>query len=335
MQFLRNPEIKKLLALSSVFTLAASLGAAVFEIPTVLYVTAVCMLGILFFLIFTFQRYKDLSELSFQLDQILHGKERTDFVPDKEGELAVLSSEIYKMTIRLQEQSEMLEKEKKYLSDSMADISHQIRTPLTSIRMIVPRLGREELSPRKRREYSLEISRLLSKMEWLVSAMLKIASLESGTVQLKKEPVNIKELTEKALRPLEILLELKGLSLETEIDPDISITGDFLWSMEAVGNIIKNCIEHTPKGGKIRVTACENPLYTQMAISDTGPGFAPEDLPHLFERFYKGKNTGPENIGIGLALSRMIAESQNGTLKAKNLDPNGAEFQIYFYKGAI
>lgn len=335
MQFFRNPEIRKLLAASAVFILAASVGTAFIQIPKTLYVLAVCILGVLLFFLFTFRRYKDLSDLSFQIDQILHENKRTDFVPEKEGELALLSSEIYKMTVRLQEQSEMLEKEKKYLSDSMADISHQIRTPLTSIRLIAPRLGREKMTLQERKVYVLEISRLLSRLEWLVTAMLKIARLESGTVQLKKESVNIKELAERALGPLEILMELRDLSLETEIAPDISVTGDFLWSMEAVGNILKNCIEHTPMGGKIKITANDNPLYTKMVISDTGPGFDPEDLPHLFERFYKGKDTGPENIGIGLALSRMIVESQNGTLKAKNLDPNGAEFQICFYKGAI
>lgn len=335
MHFFRNPEIKKCLMVYGIFTLIAVTGAAVTGTFAGGYVFIVCVSALLLFILFTVKRYKDISRLSYQLDAILHGTKRINFVPDKEGELALLSSEIYKMITRLQEQSELLKTEKNYLSSSIADISHQIKTPLTSIRMIVPRLGRKDLSPEKKSEYVRELGSLLTRIEWLITALLKIAQLESGCADFEQTSVKVTELIQKALAPLEILIEVKGVSLDTSISSDTYFTGDFSWSVEAVGNILKNCLEHTPDKGTLEITASENPLYTEIFICDTGAGIDSKDLSRLFERFYKGKNSGPENVGIGLALSRMIIQRQNGTIQVKNRSPHGAEFHIRFYKGAI
>lgn len=335
MLLLRNPEIRKMLAAYGVFTLAAITAALLFPLHPAVYVMAGCLGALLLFLSYTARRYRDISHLSGQLDRILHGEETTCLVPDEEGELALLSSEIYKMTIRLQEQTELLQKDKDYLSSSIADISHQIRTPLTAVRMIVPRLGREELNSVQRSQYVRDINTLLSRMEWLISSLLKIARLETGTVAFETDGVNVVELVQKALSPLEVMLDVKELDVTVDIDYALAFPGDMLWSVEAVGNILKNCMEHTPAGGSLSVTAEENPLYTGIVISDSGPGIAPEDLPHLFERFYKGTDTGLERAGIGLALSHMIIGRQNGILTAKNSDSRGAEFHIRFYKGAV
>lgn len=335
MHLLRNPEIKNLLALYALFTLFAVSGSFLLSASAAVYVLAVCAVALSLFMGFTTKRYKAISSLSNQVDSILHSRQRTNFAPDKEGELALLSSEIYKMTMRLQEQTELLQKEKSHLSSSIADISHQIRTPLTSIRMLVPRLGRKELQPEQRSEYIREIVSLLTRIEWLIAALLKIAQLESGVVAFEQTPIKVKELIQKSLAPLEILLEIKDIALEITIADNVCFKGDFFWSMEAIGNILKNCLEHIPENGAVKITASENPLYTEIIISDTGSGIAIEDLPHLFERFYKGKNSGPGNMGIGLALSRMIISRQNGTIKAQNSNPYGAEFHIRFYKGAV
>lgn len=335
MEFFRNPEIKKLLSVSFVFTALVVAGAMLFGILAALYVLLICVIAILIFILFTAKRYKDISYLSYQLDKILHGNERTNFTMDREGELALLSSEIYKMTVRLQEQSELLQKDKDYLSSAIADISHQIRTPLTSIHMILPRLRQEELSIEQKGKYVREINRLLTRIEWLITALLKMARLESGTVIFEQASIPVTELIQKAIAPLEILIEVKGLLLELAIAPDACFTGDIPWTVEAIGNILKNCIEHTPDKGTLKVMASENPLYTEIKITDTGPGISPEELPHLFERFYKGNNSNPENAGIGLALSHMIIKRQNGTIKAKNISPHGIEFHIRFFKGAI
>lgn len=335
MLLFRNPEIRKMAAVYAVFTLLAVFGAAFAGGHAAVCVLAVCVATGLLFLVFTARRYRRISELSEKIDQILHGEARTNFVPDEEGELALLTSQIYKMTVRLSEQTEQLQKDKEYLSSSIADISHQIRTPLTSMRMIIPRLNREELSRRQRNDYVREVNGLLSRIEWLITALLKLARLESGAAAMERVPVCLTEVVGKALAPLEIIIEIKALTVELSIPQTAGFTGDLLWSVEAVGNILKNCVEHLPDQGTLKIEASENDLYTELVISDDGPGICKEDLPHLFERFYKGKRSNTENAGIGLALSHMIITRQNGTIRAGNGVPCGAEFHIHFYKGAV
>ena len=137
---------------------------------------------------------------------------------------------------------------------------------------------------------------------------------------------------QKADAPLEIAMELKGITLETEITEESSFSGDMKWTSEAVENIVKNCMEHTPAGGKIIMTGRENAVFSELVITDNGEGIPEEDLPHLFERFYKGKNSSEESVGIGLALAHMIVTKQRGTLKAENRREGGARFTIRFYK---
>lgn len=335
MIFFRNPEVKKQFLLYFLFTVGSSVITALYDPSAGGIVLAVCGVSALLFGVFTQRRYHEISNLSERLDQILHGVKTSTITPDKEGELAVLSSEISKLVVRLQEQTEQLQKDKKYLSDSIADISHQIKTPLTSIRMVLPRLRREELTPQQKSEYVQEINRLLSRMEWLITILLKIARLESGTVQFEKKPIKVSSLIEEVIHPLEIVMEVKEITAHISVDENAQFEGDFLWTVEAVANIMKNCIEHLPKSGTLWISAIENPIYTEIFISDSGDGIASEDLPHLFERFYKGKNAKTENAGIGLALSQMILARQNGIIKVENLSPNGAGFHIRFYKGAV
>lgn len=336
MKVFRNLELKKFVLIYMVFTVLAVLaGTLCFGVPEGVYVFVMSLGAMGMFLVFTAKRYDAIADLTYQLDRILHGEERINFAPDKEGELAVLSHEIYKMTVRLQEQADLLQKEKSYLSSSIADISHQIKTPLTSVRLILSRLRKETISEEHRRLYVQETLSLLSRIEWLIATLLKIVKLESGTIALEQKSIMVKTLVEKAWEPLEILAEIKEISLDMDISPEISFIGDMSWSVEAVGNILKNCMEHTEESGSLKVEAGENPLYTEIVITDTGTGIGEEELPHLFERFYKGKYASAEGVGIGLNLSHMIIRMQNGTIKAGNVHPHGAVFVIRFYKGAV
>lgn len=337
----RNPEIKKHGLIWGVLTVAAVLGAAVFYgLTAAVYVCVVCAMAGFLFWKWTKKRYEAISELSLQLNELLHSPWPLQFVPDEEGELALLSSEIQKLTLRLVEQTEELKKEKAYLKDSLADVSHQIRTPLTSIRMIVPRMGRPNLPENRRAEYVREISRLLNRMEWQVSVLLKIARLESGTVKMENKPVEVWRAVEQAWEPLAIPAELKNIAFKINVKGSPCFQGDLSWTVEAFGNILKNCVEHVQNGGFIEVTAIQNPVYTELCIADNGPGFPEEELPYLFHRFFRGAqeasamNAG-EHAGIGLALAQMIIRSQNGTIRAKKRRECGAEFQIRFYRGKI
>ncbi|MCI9366224.1 MAG: HAMP domain-containing histidine kinase [Clostridia bacterium] len=331
MSFLRNDEIKKQIIIYIILNIIAFLGAMFINIMCSLYVVLFCFIIEIATLYFTKKRYNDISELTYQIDKILHNNDCTNFDVNKEGELAVLNSEIYKMTVRLREQAESLIKEKKYLKDYMADISHQIRTPMTSIKIMLTRLSRQELTDKEQFELTKEINKLLSRMEWLITALLEVAQLESGIVELKKENISIAKVINKALEPLKIQAELKNVVIDLKIEGSANCKVDYYWQVEAISNILKNCIEHSENGGTIEVSSKENPIYTEIVIKDNGNGICEEDLPHLFERFYKGKNRSNESIGIGLYLTKMIINKQNGVVTARNRESKGAEFNIKFY----
>lgn len=174
---------------------------------------------------------------------------------------------------------------------------------------------------------------LISRIDWLITTLLKISRLDAGTVQFKQEQVSLEELLKKSCVTLLIPMELRGQALL--IHADGAFRGDLSWTSEAIGNIVKNCMEHTPEGGRIEIDAAENALFSEIIIKDNGTGISPEDLPHIFERFYKGKDSDGKSFGIGLALSRMIIAGQGGTVKAENRKPVGAMFTIRFYKGTV
>lgn len=334
MSLFRNEEIKKQIIIYVIFNIIVFLGALFINIICSIYIILVCLVIEFISLFFTKKRYNDISELTYKIDKILHNNDYTNFDVNKEGELAVLNSEIYKMTVRLREQTERLENEKNYLKDYLADISHQIRTPMTSINIMISRLSKQDLTFEDRFKIIKEISKLLTRIEWLITALLKVAQLESDTVKLKKEKTNVEEVVNKALEPLKIQAEIKNIKMKLKIEKNTNYKGDYYWSVEAISNIIKNCIEHSENGGIIEIISEINPIYTEIIITDEGKGICKEDLPHLFERFYRGNNSGSESIGIGLYLTKMIISKQNGVITAKNRENKGAEFNIKFFNEA-
>lgn len=332
-KLLKNKEVRTVLLWQILISAAACGVCFTFDFRAGLVAVALALLLMAVYCISTCRRYRKIADLAGDINRILHGDSAIDFDSYSEGELSILHSEIYKMTVRLREQQHTLTKEKAYLADSIADISHQIRTPLTSINLLVERLSASGLSNEDRHQFTNELYELLSRIDWLITTLLKISRLDAGTVEFKQEAVSLKTLVEKSCHPLLIPMELRGQELLIRAEGDFS--GDLSWTCEAVGNIVKNCMEHTPEGGKIEIDASENALYSEIVIRDNGTGIAPEDLPHIFERFYKGKNSDGKSFGIGLALSRMIIAGQGGTVKAENRKPTGAMFSIRFYKGTV
>lgn len=333
MNFFRNPEIIRTLSVYGILSAAAFLAAYIIDRKYCVFVLVLCILFILIYLLSTYRRYRRIFELSADIDKILHGSNHLPLKSYSEGELGVLQSEIYKMTVRLREQQQKLQDDKIYLAESIADISHQIRTPLTSVNLLVSFLSEADLSDAKRRKFSQELYDQLSRIEWLITALLKISRFDAGIVQFNREAADFSELVKQAAAPLLIPLELRAQTLSVETDGAFS--GDIAWTCEALTNIIKNCMEHTPNGGEIKISARENALFSEVIISDNGCGIDKDDLPHIFERFYKGKDSDDKSIGIGLALAKMIITKQNGTIKAENKPDGGAMFTIRFYKGTV
>lgn len=333
MKLFRNPEFKRVFILSCAVSLAASVLAFLWDIRYGLYMSAVCAVFLLVIYISTRQRYKKIASLADDLNKILHGDMAVPIDKYSEGELAILASEIYKMTVRLREQQQSLNDDKVYLADSLADISHQIRTPLTSINLLVNFLSNPELTDERRKAVTGELYELLSRIEWLITALLKISKLDAGTVQFKSEHTPFCELINRSVAPLLVPMELREQTLDVKAEGEFC--GDIAWTGEAIANIVKNCMEHTPNNGKVCISTADNALFSEIVISDNGVGIAAADLPHIFERFYKGANSDKGSFGIGLALSRMIINAQNGTVKAENNPDCGAKFTVRFYKGTV
>ena len=280
-----------------------------------------------------YYRYKKLQKLSSDLDRLLISGTPLPIREYSEGELSILANQIQKMTLRLTESAEAIKSDKVYLADSLADISHQLRTPLTSMTLTTSMLREPNLSDERRMELTGELRRLLTRTDWLVETLLKLSKLDAGTVKLTQQKISVRKLIDRAAAPIAIPMDLRNQRLIIHCKEE-AFTGDPIWTAEAIGNILKNCMEHTPEGGTITITAQETALYTQIEVQDTGAGFDAKDIPHLFERFYKGSNASENSYGIGLALARTVITSQNGTVQATNGEC-GAKFVIKFYKQVI
>lgn len=289
-----------------------------------------CVYGVLFIL-FTRERYKKIAQISDEIDQVLHDAEGVFISDAEEGELSILKSEITKMTLRIREQNHALKREKERLSESLVDIAHQLRTPLTSANLILSLLEdhpEEEVG----KELLQETEQLFFQMDSLLTSLLKLSRLDAGIILFQKERIEVKNLIEASLRPLLIPMEIHEVTLETEVPEGIYIEGDFEWLAEGIGNVLKNCMESAKDNGRIHISCQDTVLYTEISVHDSGKGFKKEELSKVFERFYRGKDTRTAGYGIGLALCRTIVTRQGGTIAAKNHPKGGALFVIRFPK---
>ncbi|MBQ6540437.1 MAG: HAMP domain-containing histidine kinase [Oscillospiraceae bacterium] len=334
MKNLNNPEVRReLIASLAVTAVFAAAGFVLLPLAGWLILCAgLCLTGL--HLYFTKRRYDRIADLSRSIDFILHGQDEVLVTNEDEGELAILVSEVRKMTVRLREQTDQLKADKVRLTAAIEDIFHQLRTPLTAMNITASLLSKEGLTPEKRLRLTRDLKRQLERTGWLVETLLKMSKIDSETALFREDMVMAAALIEKAAAPFVIPMELRGQTFNVKASGE-SFKGDMDWSAEALGNILKNAMEHTPEGGEINVTAAETPIYTEFRVTDSGEGFDPEDIPNLFRRFYRGKNASDQSIGIGLALARMIIARQNGTVTASNRREGGAEFLIRFYKTVI
>ncbi len=283
---------------------------------------------ILFIITLIFWHRKDILRIKFlttYLEKVNNGDSDILFQVG-EDDLSKLQDEIYKTVTMLSQTRNMALRAKNNFAENLYNIAHQIKTPITSISLSV-QIMRENPSSK----YLDQIQGRLSQLTHLEETLLLLSRIDAGTLPLEKKAVDLYTVLMLAADNLQDLLAKSNVSVDIPELGEITIQADLDWTMEAIINLLKNCMEHTPPGGVIHCSYEQNPIYTQIKIWDTGAGFAKEDLPHLFERFYRGQNAIHSGIGIGLSLSKAIIESQNGTISAKNLVDGGACYEIRFY----
>lgn len=279
------------------------------------------------------KRNDKINELNNYLSLMCSGNFDLKLDDNTEGEMSILKNNLYKIMTLLKSQNEELKNEKVYLADSIADISHQLKTPLTSM-MVMSDLLMDENDEQKRNEFLSIIATQLDKMKWLITNLLKISKLDAGTTQFKMENVSIKDVLAQSLKPFSVSLDIRQIEV-INTSEDFTFKGDDNWTSEAIENIIKNCIEHTDDGGTLTFYTQITNVYNSLFITDNGCGIADEDLPHIFERFYHGKNSSSESVGIGLALAKTVLEKEKGDIIVNSELGKGSIFEVRFYKTIV
>ena len=267
---------------------------------------------------------KRTAALSDYLDRLMEGQYDTLMQYDTGS---ALEDSIYKAVVLLREEREQARRAKENLADNMADLSHQLKTPAASIELTLSLLKKKAWDEQAKNDIR-RMEKQVSHLQQLVGSMLTLSKLDADVLALEEKEFDLEEMLVDAVQPFVRQMEEKRIRFEIQGADGILLTGDFGWCSEAFGNIIKNCVEHTPKQGDIEIVCKDNPIYTEIVIRDSGVGFDEADLPHLFERFYRGAGSSKDSVGIGLALSKSIIEKENGTITAENAKTGGARFFI-------
>jgi len=276
---------------------------------------------------------KKINEITKYIEEINRGNYKLNIEENTEDELSILKNELYKITIKLKEVAENSQKDKTTLKDSLSDISHQIKTPITSILIMLDNILSDENMPEDiKKDFIKDIKREIVNIKFLVESILKLSKIDSNSIKFIKKEVFIKDIINEAVKNVSMLSELKNIEIIVSGDDSIKTICDLKWQVEAITNILKNCIEHSYENRKIYINYNQNNMYTELKIEDNGTGIDAKDLPHIFERFYKGKNSSSDSVGIGLALSKSIIESNNGYIQVDSKLNKGTTFIIKYLK---
>ena len=302
-------------------------------IANILLIILFSFLWLIIILFYLKRRDKKIKQITKYINEIKNKKYELNIDENSEDELSNLKNELYKITIMLKEESEISKKDKENLKISVEDISHQLKTPLTSITIMLDNLKENpNMDENTKQKFIFEISKQIDWINWLVISMLKLSKLDANVVQFYDEKINLNKFITEIVKNLEIPIEIKNQNIIINGDNEADFVGDYKWQQEAVTNIIKNCIEHNKENGTINIKYEENNLFTKISIKDEGIGIEKEDLKHIFERFYKGKNSTENSVGIGLSLSKNIIEKNNGIILCKSEIGKGTEFIIKYMK---
>lgn len=285
------------------------------------------------YLIYVITQEKKIAEINEYIKQINNKNYILKIEENNNGELSKLRNELYKTTVLLKETAEISEKEKENLSTAIADISHQLKTPLTSIRIMLDNIqDNPDMEKAVRDDFLADISKQIDWISSLVVSLLKIAKFDAGTIKMENNEINAKNLIDNIVSNLAILIELKNIEIITTVDEKATFIADYKWQQEALTNILKNAIEHSKQNSRIYITVENTSLFLKIIIKDEGSGIDKEDLKHIFQRFYKTKNSSENSIGIGLPLAKAIIEQSNGYIKVETKYGEGTSFEVKYIK---
>ena len=288
---------------------------------------------ILIFYLYDKNKSKKIKEITKMISKINNRQFDININDFNEGELSILKNEISKTTIMLRQVADNSINDKLNLKDSLGDISHQLKTPLTSITIMIDNiLDNPDMDENTRRKFLINIKREILNINFLVMSLLKLSKFDANVVKFNKESVYLKDIINESIKNVSMIKELKNITIKVSGDDNIKLLCDFKWQIESITNILKNSIEHTSEYGTVEVNYSENKLYTRILIKDNGKGIDSDDLPHIFDRFYKGKNGSNDSFGIGLSLSKTIIEKEGGSITVKSTPNIGTIFTIKYLK---
>lgn len=303
-------------------------------IINIILVISFSVVFLIIFIIYLLYRDRKIKEISNYIEEINNKNYSLKIKDNGEGELSNLKNELYKITVMLKEDAENSLKEKRNLSDSVSDISHQLKNPLTSIQIMLDNIiSDEEMSEEVRKDFIKEINKQIEWINFLVISLLKLARFDAGVIEFKKEKIDVGQMISKVKKNLDITSELKDVKIIINANnSSITMLGDFNWQVEALTNIVKNCVEYTKAGGNVYISYQDNNFYTEIKIEDEGVGINKKDLKNIFKRFYKGRNSSDSSIGIGLNLAKAIIEKDNGYITCSSKENVGTTFIIKYMK---
>ncbi len=328
---MHSREFYRMLAVMLALTAAAAIGQSlVWGVPGM--VAALLLGGALTALavVYTLRRYRRIGQLSEYLAQVYTGGQPPRLSGQTPGELSALQDDLYKITSILQQQAAALEADKRFLADSLSDIAHQLRTPLSAILLQCDFL-REELPPGEAEEGLAQIETQTGRIRWLVEALLRLSRLDAGVVPFEKKEYPARQVLQRAAGGLAEFYLKRGVELQADCSEGLFCVCDLEWTAEALANLLKNAAEHTPPGGRVRVECSRQALYFEFRVQNEGSAIPEEELPRLFERFWRGASASPGSVGIGLPLARSIARGQQGDVTAENT-PEGPLFRLRLFR---
>lgn len=298
---------------------------------TINFIFVIMIIGIAY--LFNIRERKKIQEIDNYLKKMNNGNYKLGISENTNDDLSKLRNEIYKTTVLLKEAAENSSKESRELSDSLADVSHQLKTPLTSMRIMLDNIeDNPNMDEKTKKDFINTISKQVDWMSYLVISLLKFSRFDAGIIVMHDEEISASELIKNVIENLSILIEVKNITVILNVNEKAKFNADYKWQLEAITNIVKNAVEHSEENSKIFINVEDSSVLLKISIKDNGSGIKKEDMKHIFERFYKSENSSENSIGIGLALAKTIIEKDSGYIFVKSEEGKGTEFIIKYLK---